>query len=184
MTASTEIRAVLSRIGHSARVATFAERMREAPPRVQELLGRALVVVVVFSLTTPAEWLVPVARTALGRRGVSVGPPVTALLAVAAALEMANRPDRDPDPGPVRREPRSRSRWTRLRVDAETYVVAAVPAATALVPGLVLLPRRSPLWGWAVSAAGRLAVGLVLGLDNERRKRRERARTAGDRRTS
>ena len=99
---------------------------------------------------------------------------------MAAALEVRNRPERDP----ADREPVTRTRWTRLRVDAETYALAAVPALTALVPGLVVLPRRSPLWGWAVSAAGRLAVVTVLVLDHERLKRREGAQTAGGRRTS
>ncbi|WP_029432132.1 hypothetical protein [Blastococcus sp. URHD0036] len=156
---------------------SFAERMRDAPPRVELLVGRALLLVVVSSLSTPAEWLVPVVRTAADRRGVHLGPPLTFLLAVAAALEVGNRldagPDPDPDPGP--REPLSRSRWQRARGRAELYAVAGVPALTALVPGLVVLPRRSPLWGWAVSAAARMAVIVVFVLDNDRLKRREAA---------
>jgi hypothetical protein len=38
---------------------SFAERMRDAPPRLELLIGRALLLAVVSSLATPAEWLVP-----------------------------------------------------------------------------------------------------------------------------
>ena len=149
-------------------------------PRMRLLMTRVVVVTLVFGVATPAEWLVPVLRTAQDRRGVHLGPSIASLLAVAAALEGLGRgtgsgagPEAGPAPEPGSSRPPAS--WRKVRSDAELIVAAAVPAAAALLPGLVVLPRRSPLWGWAVSAAGRLAVSAVVALDNDRRKRAEAA---------
>lgn len=158
----------------------LAERLDDAPPRVRLLMARALLLWLVLAVTTPAEWLVPVVRTAAGRRGVHLGPPLTFLLVAGAALEALSRSGPDPEEAepPVRSGGPPRPRRRAFRTDAELAVAAAVPAATALVPGLVVLPRRSPLWGWAVSAAARLAVIVVLVLDM-RRETREAASGPG-----
>ncbi|MGY1743341.1 MULTISPECIES: hypothetical protein [unclassified Blastococcus] len=134
-------------------------------PRMRVLLARALLVSVVSAASTPAEWLVPVLRTAAGRRGVHLGPTTAALLAVALAVEQVEGPER---PG----------RRARSAAASDALVLgpaAVLPVCAAAVPSLVVLPRRSPLWGWAVAAAGRFAVATVIAWDDERRKRREAA---------
>lgn len=154
----------------------LGERMRDAPPRLRLVVARALVLALVSSIAVPVEWLVPVVRTASGRRGVHLGPPTGMLLAAAVAFEALDRSgERGTPPADPEAPAASRAPGAGLPAVQVLAPAAVLPAAGALLPGMVVLPRRSSLWGWAASAAARLAVCFLLAWDNERRKRREAA---------
>jgi hypothetical protein len=132
----------------------------DPPPHLRWLLPRLLLSTMVLGAATPVELAVPLIRTAQDRRGVQSGPVLASLLCVAVVLALAERVEQHPDssmPG-------------EAAFTAALGAGAVLPAVAAVLPATVVLPRRSPLWGWALWLGGRLVTAVVLALGVRRRR--------------
>jgi hypothetical protein len=105
---------------------------------------------------TPADILVPVVRRLRGDTGVALGPNLMSLANGLLAI------------GTVRHFRRHRERWQRLTRGfpqwtglAGMLYLAFGPVAAGGWKRAVILRRRSPLWGAAISPTGLLQLVLV-----------------------
>jgi hypothetical protein len=111
---------------------------------------------VVGLLGIPADILVPVVRRLRGDTGVALGPNLLTLANGLLAI------------GTVHRLRRHRERWQRLTRRLPPWAglagmlyLALGPAAAGGWKRAVILRRRSPLWGAAISPTGLLQLVLV-----------------------
>ena len=123
--------------------------------------------------SSPIELSVPVIRTLLQKRRVQTGAPLGSLLSflVAQACLVVIRRSLESENSSGERSHRHHwfDRWMTKVIFAGAVVL---PVVGGLVPGAVVMRRRSPLWGLALWLLVRLVAAVVLAVDASRLKKR------------
>lgn len=135
--------------------------------------------------SSPIELSVPVIRTLLQKRGVQTGAPLGSLLSFLVAqvcLVVIRRSLESESPSD---EGSHRDHWFDRWMTEVIFAGAVVlPAVGGLVPGAVVMRKRSPLWGLALWLPVRFVAALVLAVDASRLKKRREAETGESAATS
>ncbi|CCH90677.1 protein of unknown function [Modestobacter italicus] len=160
--------------------AAIAQKLAELPPYQRVWFAQLILGAALLAGSSPVEIAVLALRALLRQRGVQTGAAAGTLLtflashAYTTALRRqltteASADDEDQD------EPWF-DRWVTRAIFSGAVVL---PAVGGVLPGAVVLRRRSPLWGLALWAFVRLVAVMVLAVDASRLSKRRKAEEAG-----
>jgi hypothetical protein len=155
------------------------QKLAELPPYQRVWFAQLILGAALLAGSSPVELAVVVLRALLRRRGVQTGAAAGTLLAFLAGhayttairrqltTEAATGEEADGD-----------LRFDRWLSTAVLCGAVILPAVGGVLPGAVVLRRRSPLWGLALWGLVRLLAVMVLATDASRLSKRRRAEEA------
>jgi Ca2+/Na+ antiporter len=133
--------------------AALSHELADLAPHQRIWFGKFLVGAVLLSLSSPVEIAVPLVRALLRKPGVQTGAAIGSVLSFLAGWAYFTA---------IARWPHSETLIDRS-MDRLIFSGAVIlPAAGAVLPVTVVLPRRSPLWGWALWLMARLLASTVM----------------------
>jgi hypothetical protein len=139
--------------------------LADLAPSQQVWLGKVILGGALLALSTPVELAVPLIRALSRQRGVQTGVAIGSLASFLLAQAHFTAATHRPPP----------ATWMDRVILSAAMVL---PAAGAVFPGTVVLPKRSPLWGWALWLVVRLLASTVLAEEASRLKKRREAEAA------
>jgi hypothetical protein len=166
-------------------IEAVTRKFEELSPEQRIWLLQVIIGVGLLAGSSPIELSVPVIRTLLQKRGVQTGAPLGSLLSffVAQACLVVIR--RSLESKSSSDEGSDRDHWfDRWMTEAILANAVVLPAVGGLVPGTVVMRKRSPLWGLALWLLVRLVAAVVLAVDASRLKKRREAETGESAATS
>ena len=149
--------------------ADLARRLAELAPSQRVWLGKVVLGMGLLALSSPVELAVPLVRVLARMPGVQTGAAIGSLSSFLLGWAYFTT---------ITRWPGSEDgidRWLSRPIFSAAVIL---PGACAVLPGTIILPKRSPLWGWALWLVVRLLASAFLAQEASRLKKRQESNDA------
>jgi hypothetical protein len=159
--------------------AAMVQKLADLPPYQRVWFAQLILGAALLACSSPVEIAVLVLRVLLRQRGVQTGAAAGTLLtflashAYTTAIRRQLTTEASAD-GEDQNNPWF-DRWVTRAIFCGALVL---PAVGGVLPGAVVLRRRSPLWGLALWAFVRLVAVMVLAVDASRLSKRRKTEEA------